>query len=721
MLEFRARVALVVVLVLLFIGLFRVSINGDPSQLVASTSDRYQAYVSRLEQFPSEQLQLLVFTQADVLDAEHLRRYQSVLKPLGTLPQVSFVGSLFSPPLLSNALRRIISDADTGSDSGIVEDVKALLQQDDYLPGRMVSPSLTAAQMSITLVSTEAVKDTIKEIESILSNAYPEDSGIRWSLAGNPMVEQAIKRDVVQELLHVTLVALLFGAVVAAWAVRNLKSVMILLCVPTMAVIGTVGLMGWMGVSLTLLSQAVLLVVFLVVFTDTLHAIRGGRGRKSLIVACSLTSVTTGAAAIALWFASSVVIQQFAIALLAGIAVGFCVWVLWLVGFSHNENSAQLAHWKGVKPWSLTLKETSFTHAKLVCGIISFGVLLFFASQLKTGFSITENLPKSNEVASTLSLAEEQFSGYLPLQLLLSPSDASLTTEHFIEQLAQFQQALNESMISEATATAIDTNTNTVNTTAKETVASAGDRPLRWFSLVDVLGLTPGEAYEQRLSYLPPPLLSTLWREGNQVVLFAPESVTQWLQNSDDAVVQLDEKVQQFADEFQLQAGPVTGMPVLVSEASDSLFGDAWRSVLLTLLVLGFAVGAVLKSYRLSGLAALPVVFSMAGFFAVLVILGEPLRHAGVVMMTLVIGLSVDNALHLLVSSQHEKNKKLFAIEDCLTVLHLATLSSIAGFIALAFSDIPSVAVLGFATSAALGIGFVATALLLPPTLLKPD
>lgn len=684
-----ARIAFCVLFVVLFAGVFRLSVVADPSRLVASNSDRYSAFVDRLEKFPAEQKQLLVFTEGQVLDPAYLQRYADAVRAVSTLDNVEFVGSLFSPPTLASALSRIIKEPDSSVESGLVDDVKALLRQADFIPSRMVSGSLDAAQMSITLGDNDAIEHTIQAVKAELESAYPAESGIRWSLAGNPMVEQAIERDVLREILRVTLLAAVLGTLVAVVMLRDAKSVALLVSVPTAAVLATLGLLGWLGLSLTLLSQAVMVVVFLVVFSDTLHTLNTDRSRRSLVLACGLTSLTTAGAAIALWFASAAVIQNFAVSLLLGIGVGFSVWILWLFAWGESETSqAPKLQPEPELDWLAASRLSAKTRWVMAC--LSLTVLLLLGTQLRTGFSLTENLPQSHELRSSLALADEKFSGYLPLQVVVSANDSTVGVDPFVTDVAQLQKTLNDA-----------------------------EKDLHWYSLVDVLALAPGQTYEERLSLLPPPLLSTLWTPDQQVVLFAPQSLTEWLQTPTGSVEHLDSTLQQIAADSDVSVGPVTGMPVLVREASDALLGDAWRGVFLTVLVLSLLVLAVLRSVRLAWLAGLPVVFGLAAYYAALVLLGEPLRHAGVVMMTVVIGLSVDNALHLIVSVQSDPADKKRVMNDCLAVLHRVTLVTMAGFMALAFSDIPSLSVLGMAASVALAAGFAVSVLSLPASLLK--
>jgi len=684
-----------VLLCFLVVGLFRVSINGNPTQWVATDSARYKAFDSRLAHFPAEQMQLHVFTQSPVLDNDHLQRYLAASVALSTLPNVRFVASLFSPPTLASALHKLIEEPDKSVKSGLVDDVKALLTQPDFLPSSMVSTSFDAARLSITLGSHEHMSRSIERIKETLNSIYPSQSGIPWFMVGNPIVQQAIERDVLRELLRVTLIAALFGVLVAAWVIQDAKAIAVLVGVPTAAVLGSVGLMGWLGIELTLLSQAVMVVVFLVVFTDTLHTLQSSRSRSSLALACGLTSLTTAAAAVALWFASAVIIQQFALSLIVGIAVGFLVWFLWLLAWGESYKKRRNGSLKNQTKTFNWLSRFGLTRKTrwLFTGL-SFVVLLALGAQLRTGFSITENLPRTLEVAEALSIAEQKFSGYQPLEMLVSASDSSIATEPFLENIAKLQNELNDDILN-----------------------------LRWYSIVDVMALTPGMTYEDRLSLVPEPLLETLWNDNKEVVLFAPNSISAWLQAPTETLDTIEDTVQGIVHELNLEAGPVTGMPVLVRDVSDALLSDAWRSVLLTVLVLAGLVMVVLGSVRLACLAGVPVIFGLAAYAATLVLLGESLTHAGVVMMTLVMGLSVDNALHLIVSAgrQHAWKPKIQrrAINECFSVLHLATLVTMAGFIALAFSAIPSLSVLGLAASCALAVGFLASLWCLPPVLLK--
>ena len=688
------RVGLVLVCLLLIAGVFRTTVNADPTQLVASHSERYAAYRFLLDSFPGEDNQVLVFTEAPVFDAAHLRAYQSAQKPLLDLPQVVSVGSLFSSPLVGSSLQRIIDNRDATETAQVVRDVKTLLQRPDFLLSRLVSADFDALLMTLALNPSADRAEAIAAIESVLDSEYSRSNEISWSIAGNPVVEQAIRKDVMIEILRVTAIAMVFGSLIAVWTLQNFRAVVTVLAVPTAAVVCTIGLMGWLGIALTLLTQAVLIVVYLVVFTDTLHVLRGGRTIRSLMLACGLTSVTTSAAAIALLFASSVVIQEFGLALLVGIAAGFVVWSLWLL--SSYRTYANAVSWPADKGWPTPVSYSRKTI--LASASVALVLLMLPASQLRTGFSFAENLPNSHGAASALTIAENRFSGYLPLQIGLSQPDEQLTTpeeqlttNEFINRIQLLQSALNSAE------------------------ASNAESNRYWYSIVDVLALVPGFSNKQRLASVPGPIRRSLWKSGGDAMIVAPYSVQQLLDAPATHLDELDQQIQTLAKEQGLEASVVTGLPALIREASDDLLPDAWRSVWLSLVVLAILVLGILRSWRLALMAALPVAFSLAGLASSLVALGEPLRHIGVVLMTIVIGLSVDNALHLIVSVKHGTTRLEEALQSCLPVLWISTMTIVAGFVALTFSNIPSLSISGLATAASLAIGFIASVIWLPP------
>jgi len=688
-LKIGARVCLGLVCLFLIAGVFRTTVSADPTQLVASQSERYATYKSFLKKFPGEDSQILIFTEAPALDVAHLRAYQAVQKPLLDLPQVISVGSLFSSPLVGSSLQRIIENQQAAESNGVIDDVRALLQRPDFVLSRLVSEDFDALLMTLTLNASVDRSTAIEAIESVLTSQYPQSSGVEWSIAGNPVVEQVVRRDVMLEILRVSALAMVFGALIAAWSLRNFRAVVTVLAVPFVAVVSTIGLLGWLGIALTLLSQAVLIVVFLVVFTDTLHVLRGGRTFRSLMLACGLTSLTTSAAAVALLFASSSVIQEFGLALLAGIGVGFLVWSLWLLSTFSSVGNTVI--WAADRGWPEPVRYSRKTI--LVSAAVALAVLMIPASQLRTSFSFSENLPRSHGAADALTIAETRFSGYLPLQLSLTKQDESLTTSEFIKRIGSVQKSLNSA--DTATATSVQ----------------------RWYSIIDVLALVPGFSDEQRLSSLPYTIRKSLWNTDGEALIVAPHSVQQLLLTAPGQLEAIDQQIQTLANKEGLNASLLTGLPALIREASDELLADAWRSVLLTLAVLAVLVWCVLRSWRQSLLAAMPVVFSVTGLAASLVLLGEPLRHIGVVLMTIVIGLSVDNALHLIVSANHDGANSKEALQKCLPVLWISTMTIVIGFIALISSDIPSLSTSGLATAVSLVVGFIASVLWIPPLL----
>jgi len=630
-----ARWALLLLTVVLSVGLLRISVDADPAELVASNSSRFAAYSRAASAFPGERQQVMVFTAAPAFSPDHLERYLSAHKRLLALPDVQSVASLFSVPSLQRPLRRYIHDPAAAVESGILETLRELLSQSDYLPSRLVSEQQDALLMTLQLHPSSERHQAIHSIEQALHEIYTSPEAISWSLAGTPVVGVAMSSDIWVEIFRVAALALLLGALVSWWVLGSLHSVAVAMAVPTAAAVSTLGLMGWFGIGLSLLSQTVLMVVFLVVYSDTLHTLRGGRSRHSLVVACGLTSLTTAGASAALLFSSSAVIREFAIALLLGIAAGFVVWILWL--YSQTDQRALKQKWRNSAPWPVAKESPrALRDYGLICLTI---VLAIPALQLRTGFSLDENLPRSHGTAKALSLAEKSFSGYLPLQVLVSeasPTSSTTSAHNFLTKITALQKALNGRL--------------------KE----RGVHAHRWHSIVDVLALTPGLHTKHRLASLPKQLRESLWNSStSSVLMLVPWVVSDLLEGHGNTLPQLDKDIQQLTKEFGLRADAVTGLPALIQEASSSLVADAARSFLVMFLVLGVLVVAVLKSWRLSWLAALPVGMSIIAMAAALVLLDEPLRHAGVVMLTVCAGLAVDNGLHLIVAARHNKTNVL--------------------------------------------------------------
>jgi len=681
-----ARYALLFVVVALLAGFFRLSISNDPSRLLSSNSERFEAYASILQNFPGEQNQILIYTRAQAFAPDHLKAYKSVLTPLSDISGVAAVYSLYSSTSLGNALDQVSLDPKKAQKSGLLTDLKALLSQRDFMLSRLVSDEFDALLMAVTLSADAKPKSVISTIKTVLGDSYPAESGIVWTLAGNPVIAETLSQDTLWELLRVTAVAMIFGIGVACWFFKNLASVLQVVIVPTVAVACTLGAMAWLGISLNLLTQTVLVVVFLVVFTDSLHTVHGGRSPQSLILACALTSLTTAASAAALLFAGSTVMQEFGMAMLAGIFVGFLVWLLWLLSgyFSTKSSLARTAH----VCWP---KTHLFSHQRLLTTIlISFVLLLLPASQLRTGFSLFENIPRSHNTAEALALAENQFSGYLPLQVMASGLNKSETTDEFLTRLIALQDRLNN-----------------------QKIALSG-QTIHWYSIADVLSLAPGFSNRHRLRALPRVLRQSLWNVNKSAILFAPIRIESAAHTSAEFFTTLDEEITQTALEEGIALSVVTGFPALVQEASQTIMPDAIRSFSITFAVLSLVVFCALKSWKLAAIASIPVAFGVTTLAAALVLLGEPLRHAGVVMLTLVLGLSIDNAMHLIVSRECDKSHTLVATERCLPVLWVATMAIVSGFIALTFSHIPSVSMLGLATAIALASSFMASALWVP-------
>ena len=147
------------------------------------------------------------------------------------------------------------------------------------------------------------------------------------------------------------------------------------------------------------------------------------------------------------------------------------------------------------------------------------------------------------------------------------------------------------------------------------------------------------------------------------------------------------------------------------------LAADLRRSLGLCALVVLAVVGLSLRSLRESLAALLPVLVGLGLVLGGLVLSGFPLHPGNLLALPLVLGLGVDDGIHLVLRWREGDGDPLLTTG---TSIWRTTVSTVLGFGSLAFAASPAIASLGALAGLGAVACFLATMFLVPRVLPQP-
>ena len=172
----------------------------------------------------------------------------------------------------------------------------AAILNDQALRGRLVGRDGETLILRLGLENSDSV-DLVPDLERLLRAHMPP--GSHWWMVGTSVVKQALRTSLRADGLRVGPAAAVVCFALLALALRSLRHALITVATSLLATLWTLGLMAWVGASLTIVSVIVPTLILVIGLTDGVHLVmaagHGGLAHalKRVGPACVWTSVTT--------------------------------------------------------------------------------------------------------------------------------------------------------------------------------------------------------------------------------------------------------------------------------------------------------------------------------------------------------------------------------------------------------------------------------------------
>jgi len=156
-----------------------------------------------------------------------------------------------------------------------------------------------------------------------------------------------------------------------------------------------------------------------------------------------------------------------------------------------------------------------------------------------------------------------------------------------------------------------------------------------------------------------------------------------------------------------------TGLPVVYQEASATVVGAFARALLYAFVMVTAIIWLVLRDTRDTLLVLVPIALASVLTAALTVAIGMPFNYANIIALPLLVGMGVDNGIHVVHRMRTEPGAELFDTSTMRAVL-ASGLTTVASFGNLAFSAHVGTASMGILLALGLVTSMAATLVVLP-------
>jgi hypothetical protein len=566
-----------------------------------------------------------------------------------------------------------------------------------------------------------------------ISSAVDEElkgSGLTAKMTGAPVMQLEIRNAVERDQLLYNGLGLLFGAVIAVIFFRRVSLMLVAALPPLLAVIWSLGILGWMGFKLNLFLNVMTPLIMVMGFADSMQMVsairirlREGDDRYQAVrfairivgPACVLAHGVALLAFLALLVSESGLIRTFGMAGAIAVVVSFSAVILVLpilaVMFIRNEKTLAKDHTPadalmdglGEIVGGIVDRVTARPYLYTIIGLVTFFLFGAAFADLPTRYRLADQVPDREQALDATSRIDQKLTGANPVHVMIEWNNGTpLYSPQTIGVIGQVHNAL-EKEAGLGNVWSIES--------LRRWLHDAGDDRI--------------ETVQKFVGYLPEHLVRRFIAQEANAVL-----VTGRLPDVDSShILPVVEKIDRSLDpiraanpEYQIS---VTGLPAVAARNSARMIDQLKESIPICVAFAGVLLGLAFRSPFVAIVSLLPGLFPVLASGAMLWVSGSGLEFASVVALLVVFGLGIDALIHFLNRLQMEERKgdePEHAIRRARVLVGpaiiLTTIVLAFGLGVTVFSDLPSLRTFGIVCGFTLLASLLADLVFLPATIM---
>ena len=718
------------------LGVARLQVDDSLSELFRTNTEEFKRYEAIDRRFPSSEYDVLVVVEGPgLLQRKGLEAFANLTTELQLIDGVSGLVSMLSArgkPDAGGYAAPLVPD-ELPADGPAYDAMLATLKSNDIVKGKFLSDDGELAMIIIALdreiVREKTARVVIGEINATVDELLA-GTGLSAKLTGAPVMQLEIRNAVERDQLLYNGLGLLFGALIAVIFFRRLSLMLVAALPPVLAVIWSLGLLGWMGFKLNLFLNVMTPLIMVMGFADSMQMVsairirlREGDDRYQAVrfavrvvgPACVLAHGTALLAFSALLFSDSGLIFTFGLAGAISTFISFIavILVLPILGVVFIRNEAALAKDRapadalmdglgGIVGWVVD-RVVHRPYLYTAIGVALFAVFTAAFIDLPTRYRLADQVPDREQALDATSRIDQKLTGANPVHVMIEWTDgAPLYSPAPLEVIGKVHEALEKEA-------------GLGNVWSVESLR-------RW---LHEAGDDRIETVQKFVGILPEHLVRRFIAKEENAVL-----VTGRLPDVDSSrILPVVEKIDRSLDPIR-KANPafrisVTGLPAIAARNSARMIDQLKESIPVCVAFAGVMLGMAFRSPFIALVSLLPGLFPVVASGTLLWANDEGLEFASVVALLVVFGLGIDALIHFLNRLRLEERSgdaPELAIRRARVLVGpaiiLTTIVLAFGLGVTIFSDLPSLRTFGLICGFTLLASLIADLVFLPATIM---
>ena len=627
-------------------------------------------YKRFLELFGTDQVVLLVWECDDAFSGENLARLARLEKTVSAVPDVLQVSSLAS----ASIPRDEVGDLAVGplfspppEDPTILAARRAATLASPFMTSSLVSPDGRAVALVAEIAHHPgrfAYKRVLLARLAEIVEAERERDGTRIHLAGAAVLDRAFFDYTERDMLLFLPILLMAICAIILLLFRRLSAVAVALGVVSISLLWTLGLQGWLGWKITVVSSVLAPLLMAIGIADAIHVLsefydqygRAGSRKEAVLRAmdvvwrpCLFTSLTTAAGFLSLLVSPILPVRQLGMLAALGVLLTLGVTILLVplaLSLAPAPKTAYLEQReRGAIGWLLLrLQGGGLRRARIslwVAGGLTAGAIVGLFS-LDVGTNMLEFFRPDDPVRQTTERVDELIGGTISVEYLIqADGEHGFLTPERLGRLDRFADYLRKQPNVQGVH-GLPEILKELDAALRGVPADQGRMPDSRPKIAQYMLLIEGNPDVQRFI-----------KKRGQVGRFSLRVSMAGSQKLSRRVPIIDAYREQNIETpgFVL---PGTGMVPLMNRMEQHLLQSQMNSFGLAVLVIGALMILLLRSFRLGLLGMVPNLAPVLLTLGVMGFAAIRLDIATVMIASVVLGLVVDDSIHLLARLQRE-------------------------------------------------------------------
>lgn len=615
-----------------------------------------------------------------------------------------------------------------------------------FYDGLLYNSKTNAFLLAVTLNKQKLnEKGRLAITDNIVSRAqqYSRLTGLKLHYSGMPYIRTVMARKIQNELFLFIFLSILIAAFVLFLFFRSLKVVASSLVVVAISIIFTLGLISLFGFKISILTGVIPSLIVVIAIENCIYIVNKYHweyrlhGNKILALsrvvqrigyASLMVNTATAAGFAAFILVSNQLLREFGIIASISIILEYllCITLLPII-FSYLKppTQKQLRHLDNKIFGNLLEKIIHLIQFKRQWIFASAGILLVIGIigmlQMKTSGKVVDDIRKSNPMYVDLKFFENQFGGVMPFEVSIDTKKKKgvmrLSTIEKIDELQtvvlshpEFSKPLSVAELAKF---------------AKQAYFNGNP---------EMYSLPNSQEKNFVLSYFPRQadgkkhLLNQFIDSTQQITRVSFQMADVGTKQMNRILDSLKPQVAEIfpADDYTVQ---ITGNSVVYARGTDFLIRHLFQSVLIAIAFISLLMALMFSSVRMIVVSMLPNIIPLIITAAIMGYTGVPIKPSTIIVFSIALGISVDNAIQYLSRYRHEllltgndiKTSTINALREAGFSMIYTSVVLVLGFSIYMVSGFGGTQALGMLISTTLFIALFFNILVLPSLLMVLD